>query len=148
MRSSSGERPDSRGGGPDAGKTRRWPRSPHMLDRRVIDLLSASDRPLSVAELVKASEAGGRLGPTQFHRVIGRLIASGEIRRVELLRAYRLAGPAPGRTLAICSRCRSATELATPDFHATLNRLCEAKGFIVARIVCEIAVCCANCRKG
>lgn len=147
MRSSSGERPDIRGSGPDVGKTRRWPRSSHTLDRRVIDLLSASNRPLTVAELVKASEAGGRLGPTQFHRVLGRLIASGKIRRVELLRAYRMAGPESGKALAICVRCLSATELETPDLHAMLNRLSAASGFVPTRAICEITVCCANCRE-
>lgn len=121
-------------------------RQPADLDRRVMDQLRASNRPLGAHEIARQSrQTGSPLAPNQVYRILDRLLQRGKVRRIELLSAYT-----PTRDdragFAVCKDCRTVTSFEAEDLAGQLEQLCRARGFEPATPILEVSGLCPECR--
>lgn len=122
-------------------------RSPGQLDQCVMDALGASNRPLGAYEIAARSRKSDMpLAPNQVYRILDRLIARGDVQRVELLASYL---PARGKRTGfmVCRACQAVETFDVGELADTLAPLCEAQGFTPSASVIELSGLCTDCAK-
>jgi Fur family zinc uptake transcriptional regulator len=124
-------------------------RTPSYLDGLVLAAVAGAARPVSAYEVVSfLAEQGHHVAAPQAYRTLERLIASGQVVRIETLSAYRICDPgsASGGPFVFCRRCRAATQVDCERFTDRLRALSRSTGFRPSRIVVEIAGTCPACQ--
>lgn len=120
-------------------------RTPEDLDALVLNLLAASNRPISAYDISDRSiVAGQSIVPNQVYRTLARLIDQGLVHRVESLSAYMLKQQSFDGCL-ICDQCHAVQILSDPDLFARLQDCAHRFGFAVDRTVVEMHGCCRDC---
>lgn len=125
--------------------TARRYRSPEELDQSVMEALGASNRPLGAYEIAAQSRNSGMpLAPNQVYRILDRLIARGDVQRVELLASYL---PARGERCGfmVCRSCQAVETFEMEKLADRLAPLCKAHGFAPSASVVEISGLCSEC---
>jgi Fe2+ or Zn2+ uptake regulation protein len=89
------------------------------------------------------SDANPDIVLSSVFRALGKMVAAGELDRVELLSGYRLHRPEPTVAL-ICRRCGSYAETAGAP-RDELERLALGQGFDPIRFVMELQGLCRAC---
>lgn len=120
-------------------------RSPEELDRCVMEALGTSNHPLGAYEIVARSRKSGmKLAPNQVYRILDRLVARGDVQRIELLASYL---PARGKRsgFMVCRSCKAVETFDVGELTDTLAPLCEAHGFAPSTSVVELSGLCTEC---
>lgn len=117
----------------------------------VLERLEASDAPLSAYTILEDLRKEGFKAPLQVYRALEKLIAVGEVHRIESLNAFiicRHSGCSnKNATLfAICDQCGSAKELGDHQFTEQLSEMAEKHKFDMHKAVVEISGVCDACR--
>lgn len=118
--------------------------------RRVLEILSASDRPLSAYEILAAmpSPGEGRAAPPTVYRALDFLVAQGLVHRLETLHAFigccHPDHPHSGQFL-ICADCGEVQELEDAAVVERLGFAAAKSGFHPRRPVIEVIGTCAGC---
>ncbi|WP_447725803.1 superoxide dismutase[Cu-Zn] [Sphingomonas koreensis] len=113
----------------------------------VRSILDEANRPLGAYDIAhRSSERGVPLANAQVYRVLGRLIAKGEVQRIELLSAY-LATRGARTGFMVCRSCRSVETFPVSAMERAIDRLCRAAGFSASRTLLELSGTCAECAK-
>lgn len=116
------------------------------LEAAVVAALDdASDRPLTAYAIQDRAAAGGqRLYPTQIYRVMARLIAAGQVHRIESANAYMLRR-SPSDAVALCDGCGRAFAYAMARPAEDIGRAIDASGFAVRSLLIEAVGLCRDC---
>ena len=120
-------------------------RHPGDLERRVMDHLQASNRPLGAYEIARLSRrSGSPLAPNQVYRVLARLAARGDVQRIELLSAY-LPTRRECAGFLVCRHCRSVETFDSTAVAQRIDLLCRSEGFAASAAIVELLGLCADC---
>jgi len=114
-------------------------RSPEQLDQCVMDVLGASNRPLGAYKIAaQRRKSSIPLAPSQVYRILDRLIARGDVQRVELLASYL---PARGKRAGfmVCRACQAVETFDVEELANTLAPFCEGHGFAPSASVIELS---------
>lgn len=126
-------------------RAERTHRSPAMLDDYVIAMLRAANHPLGAYDIARKSrQSGDPLAPNQVYRILDRLVARGDVQRVELLSAYV---PSDGKRLGfmVCRSCHAVHGFAMNEVMEALGPLCASHEFTAETAVVEISGQCRDC---
>ena len=136
----------NRGVGKSPGSAGTTYRKAEQLDRVVGKVLSS--RALLTAYVIAriAASLGLPLSATQVYRVLDRLIARGQVVRIETLNAYTFA-PDCGYGFVACRKCRTVKPIALPVVGQNIQDLCVAMGFAISKPVLEVSGLCVPCRE-
>jgi Fur family zinc uptake transcriptional regulator len=120
-------------------------RKPSQLDAIILQQLTRAGRPLSAYDIAEAAALSGTpVVPNQVYRTLARMIARGQVHRLEALSAY-VAQPGDGDAIVICERCHCVAMLSTPVAADRLACLANAASFKLIRTALELYGRCANC---
>ena len=121
-------------------------RRPHgWLHNEVLRVLDVCGKPLTaqaIALRIAESELG--IHHSSVFRVVGQLLETQAIDRIEALASYVLHRPFPTLTM-ICCRCDVTTTADAGVIRTVLDDVAEAKGFQPRRYVTEIVGYCIRC---
>jgi Fur family zinc uptake transcriptional regulator len=124
-------------------------RTPDELDKIVMSTVADASKPITAYGLVAIlSDLREQVAPQQVYRTLERLVAKGDVVRIETLNAYRATvceGEARG-PLLFCRECRGTTRARCPGLEFELVSLAERIGFQPARFIVEISGLCAVCQ--
>jgi len=126
------------------------------MRRQVLEVLSASHKPLGAYEIIDLvaargpSTAGSRPAPITIYRALDFLTAQGFVHRIESRNAFLAcinnhASDAPVVFL-ICEHCGKVGEAPSAAVAASLNAAAKSAGFTPKAPVIEITGVCAHCR--
>src|SRR4029078_11109308 len=121
------------------------------MRRHVLEVLSASHKPLGAYEIIDAVAARGpRPAPITIYRALGFLTAQGVAHRIESRNAFLAcinnhASDAPVIFL-ICEQCGAVGEAPSAAVTDSLNAAAKSAGFAPKGGVIEITVVCSDCR--
>lgn len=110
-----------------------------------MEALDASNRPLGAYEIAARSRKSGmNLAPNQVYRILDRLIARGDVQRVELLASYL---PARGKRsgFMVCRSCKAVETFEMEELADALAPLCKTHGFAPSASVVELSGLCTEC---
>ena len=122
------------------------------MRRAVLEILSASHKPLGAYELIDLVAAKGtRPAPITIYRALDFLTAQGFVHRIESRNAFLAcinnhASGAPVIFL-ICERCGAVGEAPSAAVAESLNAAAKSAGFAPKSPVIEITGVCAHCRE-
>lgn len=117
-----------------------------VVDKHVIDMLSATTIPLSAYELLSGIRRSFALGtPMTVYRALDRLCSKGLIERVETLSAYRLRD-LPAALLLTCRACGSTRPRQVLEERGRLEKQAKEAGFLLERLAIEGVGLCSRCR--
>ncbi|HMO74007.1 MAG TPA: transcriptional repressor [Sphingopyxis sp.] len=108
-------------------------------------VLRQAGRPLGAYEIAARSRATATpLAANQVYRILDRLAARGDVRRVALLSAYMAAG---GERLgvAVCRRCGAVARFDSAPWEAAIAAICNTAGFSPSAPTIEVSGLCAEC---
>ena len=115
----------------------------------VLDVLAASDTPLSAYAILDALRDEGLRAPLQVYRALDSLMAFGNVHRLESLNAF-VACAHPGNTHApaflICRSCDAVAETVGGAADGRLGKAAQEAGFRIERTVLEAEGVCPNCQ--
>jgi Fur family zinc uptake transcriptional regulator len=118
--------------------------------RRVLQLILAADQPIGAyALLAELQRERGKLGPPTVYRALDFLLAAKLIHKIESVSAFIACGDVehPHESqFMICDDCGATEEIRDEEIVASLHRLGEGRGFVVARQVIEARGLCPACR--
>ena len=115
---------------------------------RVLRYMKGQDRPLSAYEILDGLRAEGVTASTTVYRALDKLLATGQVHRIESLNAWAVCsgtheGVAP--VFAICDDCGSVTEHVDGHFTSSVESLAKRTGFSAKHAVLEIHGRCGDC---
>ena len=117
--------------------------------RTVLQLLCASDKPLSAYELLERMRGVVKNpGPPTVYRALDFLLDQGLVHKLESLHAYvGCAHPdhPHASEFLICDECGEVAEVEDPSVAQSLKAASEAIGFRTKRPVVELLGTCAQC---
>ena len=118
--------------------------------RTVLELLCASDRPLSAYEILDRMRATTRNpAPPTVYRALEFLLDQGLVHKLESLHAFvgcsHPEHPHASQFL-ICSDCGAVSEMGSDEVARSLRKAEKALGFKTARPVVELLGTCADCQ--
>ena len=122
------------------------------MRRHVLEVLSASHKPLGAYEIIDLVAARGpRPAPITIYRALDFLTAQGLVHRIESRNAFLAcinnhASDAPVVFL-ICEHCGAVGEAASAAVAEQLKSAARAAGFTPKAPVIEIGGVCAHCRQ-
>lgn len=119
--------------------------------RLVLDLLCASEAPMSAYSILDQLRIEGLRAPLQIYRALDKLIGLGVVHRLESMNAFiACAHPACHSVemvgFAICESCGKALEFADTDVAEILNGWASVNGFAAKSTSIEIKGTCASCQ--
>jgi len=122
------------------------------MRRHVLEVLSASHKPLGAYEIIDLVAARGpRPAPITIYRALDFLTAQGLVHRIESRNAFLacINNHADGAPVVflICERCGSVGEAASGAVAESLNAAAKSAGFIPKSPVIEITGVCVHCRE-
>ena len=125
-------------------------RSPQYLENIVLTAIVGAARPVSAHGLVALlAQRGERLAASQAYRTLERLMANGDVVRIETINAYRPARSGEvERPALICRSCRKSSTIDHSNFGERLMLLSSSRGFRTFRFVLEIVGTCPDCQIG
>jgi Fur family transcriptional regulator, zinc uptake regulator len=121
------------------------------MRRTVLEVLSASHKPLGAYEIIDLVAAkGARPAPITIYRALDFLTTQGFVHRIESRNAFLAcinnhASDAPVIFL-ICERCGAVGEAPSAAVAESLNAAARSAGFAPKSPVIEITGVCAHCR--
>ena len=120
--------------------------------RLVLDLLCASDAPMSAYSILDQLRTEGLRAPLQVYRALDKLVGLGLVHRLESMNAFvACAHPACHAVemvgFAICETCGKALEFADNDVAEILSGWASANGFDAKSTSIEIKGTCASCQE-
>ena len=122
------------------------------MRRHVLEVLSASHKPLGAYEIIEQVAArGARPAPVTIYRALDFLTAQGFVHRIESRNAFLAcinnhASDAPVIFL-ICDSCGAVGEAPSAAVAESLNAAAKSAGFSPKSPVIEIAGICAHCKE-
>jgi len=122
------------------------------MRRYVLEVLSASHKPLGAYEIIEQVAArGARPAPITIYRALDFLTAQGFVHRIESRNAFLAcisnhAADAPVVFL-ICEHCGAVGEAASGAVADSLNAAAKNAGFTPKSPVIEISGVCRHCRQ-
>jgi Fur family zinc uptake transcriptional regulator len=122
------------------------------MRRHVLEVLSASHKPLGAYEIIEQVAArGARPAPITIYRALDFLTAQGFVHRIESRNAFLAcisnhAADAPVVFL-ICEHCGAVGEAASGAVADSLNAAAKNAGFTPKSPVIEISGVCKHCRE-
>ena len=122
------------------------------MRRHVLEVLSASHKPLGAYEIIDLVAARGpRPAPITIYRALDFLTAQGLVHRIESRNAFLAcinnhASDAPVVFL-ICEHCGAVGEAASAAVTSELKAAARSAGFTPKAPVIEIGGVCAHCRQ-
>jgi Fur family transcriptional regulator, zinc uptake regulator len=122
------------------------------MRRHVLEVLSASHKPLGAYEIIEQVAArGARPAPITIYRALDFLTAQGFVHRIESRNAFLAcisnhAADAPVVFL-ICEHCGAVGEAASGAVADSLNAAAKNAGFTPKSPVIEISGVCRHCRE-
>ncbi|MEM9302954.1 MAG: Fur family transcriptional regulator [Pseudomonadota bacterium] len=124
------------------------PRPTRNTDR-VLDALRATDRALTAYELLDQLRPVGVSAPPTVYRALSRLVAKGEVHRIESLNAYTACrhNHAGNPVIAVCEHCHRVFELNPPEPLDDADFGAAAAGFEVRQTVVELHGWCGTCAR-
>lgn len=126
-----------------AGNARRAPRE---LDDEIVKIIQGSRKPLSAYDIVDSfARRRKRIVPSQVYRCLQRLQELGEIRRIESLRAFCVAGERR-EAVVYCEQCGTHTTICIEEVVDTVEEAVRAQGFDELRTIVEVSGRCEKCR--
>ncbi|MBI1237850.1 MAG: transcriptional repressor [Alphaproteobacteria bacterium] len=123
------------------------------LRRQVLEIVSASHRPLGayeILEILAGTTATTRPAPPTVYRTLEFLLGAGLVHRIDSLNAFVACfGPAtPHKSyFLLCERCGRATEMSDPGLGRAIANAAAAQGFAATRETVEVLGLCAACAK-
>jgi Fur family zinc uptake transcriptional regulator len=119
--------------------------------RRVLELVCASDKPLSAYEILdRLRETVRNPAPPTVYRALDFLLEQGLIHKLESLHAFvgcaHPEHPHAGQFL-ICAECGEVNELEDPSVIESLQTAARDSGFETRRPVVELLGTCAGCAR-
>ena len=123
--------------------------------RLVLERLQKSGRALSAYEILDLVRGDGLRAPAQIYRALDRLIASGQVHRLESLNAFiacahdhgKPAKTAPAVVFTICTRCGAVAEHTRPTIGKALATALGREGFSPGHMTVEVSGRCGDCRE-
>ena len=121
------------------------------MRRHVLEVLSASHKPLGAYEIIDLVAARGpRPAPITIYRALDFLTAQGLVHRIESRNAFLAcinnhASDAPVVFL-LCEKCGAVGEAASGAVAESLNAAAKSAGFTPKSPVIEITGVCAHCQ--
>lgn len=118
--------------------------------QRILEILTASDRPLGAYDLIRAiAETSDRpVRPPTVYRALDFMTRVGLVRRIESRNAF-VACARPERAEAIafflCNRCGVAAEFEDSEIDRLLAKDASVLGFRLTRRVLEVEGTCRTC---
>jgi len=117
--------------------------------RAVLELLCASDKPLSAYELLELMREHVRKpAPPTVYRALDFLLDQGLVHKLESLHAF-VGCTHPDRPhvsqFLICADCGEVAELENENIEQSLRTVAETAGFRTERPVVELLGTCAQC---
>jgi len=118
--------------------------------RLVLDLLCASDAPMSAYSILDQLRGDGLRAPLQVYRALDKLIGIGLVHRLESMNAFVACAHPSCHSVemvgfAICEECGKALEFAENDVAEILSGWASANGFHAKSTSIEIKGTCAAC---
>ena len=121
-------------------------RAPRALDDEIAKIIQGSRRPLSAYDIVDSlAQRRKRVVPSQVYRCLQRLQEIGEIRRIESLRAFCVAGDAH-EAVVYCEECGAHTTICIGAAVYAVEEAVRAQGFDELRTIVEVSGRCEKCR--
>ena len=118
------------------------------MDQLVAEALRAASRPLSAYELIDRLRNHGVSAPTTVYRALNRLIAAGQVHRLESLNAFvSCAGDCQHGTavFAICGTCGTVAEFDDDVVAKRLAAWAHRAKFSLERTTIELRGRCGTC---
>lgn len=120
------------------------------LRAAVLDIIIRSKRPIGAYEVLDALSAkmGRAFFPTSVYRILGHLVQTNSIMRVECLNAYVALTPRTvGNTvLFICESCGNTAGVPDKKMTDALTEDAAKLGFAINHRALEIQGLCSNCQ--
>jgi len=120
--------------------------SPHS--KKVLDLLSKSDKPLSAYDILDKLRPTGIKAPPTVYRALEALIERGLVHRIESINAFvacHSEHKEHNAKFAVCRACGTATEIHDPRLTSFISNLAKKLQFHIEREVLEISGLCNHC---
>lgn len=116
----------------------------------VLGRLEAAETPLSAYAILDDLREEGFKAPLQVYRALDKLIATGQVHRIESLNAFVVCRHSGCRlkdttVFAICDRCGAAEELGDHGLSDRLQTLAADRRFDVRQAVVELRGICDAC---
>ena len=120
------------------------------IRRRVLEVVAASDGPVSAYAIIHRLSGTKLLAPPTIYRALEFLVEAGFVRHLALRKAFvcRSLADAEPMAVLICTGCGSVAESASELIRRTVTLLTEASGFEASNQAIEIQGRCATCRVG
>lgn len=132
-----------------ATRTRPTELSPHS--RRVLELLTESNKPLTAYDILAKLKDVGIKAPPTVYRALDALIARGLAHRVESINAFVACHEehmGKGAYFAVCVQCGSTQEVADEGLSVLIETLANTLHFHLERGMLELQGLCADCAHG
>ncbi|NBO18589.1 MAG: transcriptional repressor [Proteobacteria bacterium] len=127
-------------------RTRPTELSPHS--RRVLELLTESDKPLTAYDILAKLRDVGIKAPPTVYRALDALIARGLVHRVESINAFVACHEehmGKGAYFAVCTECGGTQEVADEGLSVLIEGLASTLHFHLERGMLELQGLCAEC---
>lgn len=112
----------------------------------MLAVLTAAGKPMSAYEILDAARIAELRTPVQVYRVLKKLVARGNVHRIESLSAFVVCDHGPHETqavFAICETCGTVVEISPQK--SVVDSIAVASGFEVHRVVAELLGRCSAC---
>ncbi|MFT4089830.1 MAG: transcriptional repressor [Asticcacaulis sp.] len=118
-------------------------------EAQLLEVLRQAQRPLSAYALLPLLHRYGFAAPVQVYRTLEKLIASGQVRRLESVNAYILSegkgAPQAWEAYAICRMCGQVESFTDEALSGILSRWADKRVFTPEKSVIEIHGRCVIC---
>jgi Fur family zinc uptake transcriptional regulator len=118
-------------------------------DQLIARTLRDAHRPLSAYDLIELLRDQGVNAPTTVYRALNRLIAAGQVHRIESLSAFVCCTGSCRReavVFAICETCGTVTEFDDEVIAGRLTNWVEGAKFSLRQTTIELRGRCETCR--
>ena len=114
--------------------------------------LRRAGKPLSAYSLLDGLRDKGFRAPLQVYRALEKLIAAGEVHRLESLNAFvacrhKTCANHGAAMFAICNDCGYVSEFADAELANRVRNSAETSGFALERTTIELHGLCRDCSK-
>ncbi len=112
--------------------------------------LADSTKPLTAYAILDRLRGSGVRAPVQVYRALERLVAMGEVHRLETLNAYVACAhdhhaPGAAPVFAICRDCGEVVELDDPALRDRIETMASDQSFQLDMPTLELRGVCADC---
>lgn len=117
----------------------------------VLDVLAASETPLSAYTILDALRDEGLRAPLQVYRALESLMAFGNVHRLESLNAFvacshQKCSVHTNAAFTICEKCNSVSEITDDKLTKQLTELATKHGFSLSKSTIELRGLCSQCQ--